>query len=830
VIWERGGVRRLTAIVSATFGFVHGGPARLLAPRPIGPDDEAPHLPGAGVVLSGHAIAPGGRPTARALARLALVRNGARLDKTIHVVGDRTQEGGAPLPFVQMPLVWERAFGGRNHPDNPAGTSAPNLIDPRDPRRPAGFGPLSGAAPTDQQLDALEGDEWIVLDGMDPSLSRLATRLPSARAVARWVDLTGSARPLELRADTLAIDADRRRCSMVWRGSIPLDDAAGNGRIEAAIVTATLAPPWPVVAAHRAKPTLVDVHPPSDDDEHTSTVDLGGADARPLAPFAITEPTDATSGHAPLPGAPWSTPAAPPPALSPDGDGPTVSLTSDLDLTPAKEPERPVASIAITADLPALSPDGDGPTLSLSSALKILFAPGPEARARPVAPFPIAQPTDAAPAHTAPLPGAPWSTPAARLPALSPEGDGLTFSLSSALELPQAPEPEAPRVHEPQVSRVHEPESTPEPVPPLAPIAIVAAPLEPTPDAERAPLPPPSPSDSARARLLAAVAAGEPLRGLDLKNAELRGIDLTGVSLDGCKLAGADLGGATLSGARLTDADLSGANLAGAVLTGADLSRADLSRAHGEGADLRGARGTRPKFAGGTWDGADFERLDATGADFSESSLANARFDDATLIDVSLEGARGAVASFRGARMSGVRAETASFVRASFERAEAPDSTWDGATLDAASFEGARLSGSSFERASCARTRFASANLEKVNFQRIGGEDADFARAVLEGADLRFARLVGANLDAANLRGVLASKADLTRARIAGADLGGANLRSSKLVAASLAGAKLDATDLRDADLERCDMTGSLRKTAKLQGANLKDVIGADDD
>src|SRR5205807_381472 len=106
--------------------------------------------------------------------------------------------------------------------ENPVGVGAdgaalPNVVDPADPRRPAGFGPISRAwparkklagagrrrmleqriaeigdgfpwdylqaAPPDQQIELLRGDEWIAVDGMHPSLPRLQTRLPGARAL-----------------------------------------------------------------------------------------------------------------------------------------------------------------------------------------------------------------------------------------------------------------------------------------------------------------------------------------------------------------------------------------------------------------------------------------------------------------------------------------------------------------------------------------------------------------------------------------------------------------------------------------------------------------------
>jgi Pentapeptide repeats (8 copies) len=90
--------------------------------------------------------------------------------------------------------------------------------------------------------------------------------------------------------------------------------------------------------------------------------------------------------------------------------------------------------------------------------------------------------------------------------------------------------------------------------------------------------------------------SGSDLRKADLRSANLSGADLSLANLSGADLTFAYLGGANLSGAHLNAAHLSGANLSGADLTFADLSGADLTFAdlHSVGAhlivaDVRGA-------------------------------------------------------------------------------------------------------------------------------------------------------------------------------------------------------------------------------------------------
>jgi len=126
--------------------------------------------PATDVLLVGHAHAPGGRPTTWMDVALAV----GPVRKMVRVIGDRVWLHDAvwapsdPVPFTTMPLVWERAFGGREEvegvpheePRNPVGAGfratdptvgmpLPNLEDPSAPvtswkagPTPACFAPL----------------------------------------------------------------------------------------------------------------------------------------------------------------------------------------------------------------------------------------------------------------------------------------------------------------------------------------------------------------------------------------------------------------------------------------------------------------------------------------------------------------------------------------------------------------------------------------------------------------------------------------------------------------------------------------------------------------
>ncbi|HVY44970.1 MAG TPA: DUF2169 domain-containing protein, partial [Minicystis sp.] len=124
------GALRVTVVAKASFAFAPEAPMPRAAPQPIfrsevhhrdNPtrsvrftSDLAPYLGRADVVLTGFAYAPPGARSETVPVRLGLF-DGARavLDKTVLV----RQKGGVH----ELPLVFERAYGGQGFPDNPLG-------------------------------------------------------------------------------------------------------------------------------------------------------------------------------------------------------------------------------------------------------------------------------------------------------------------------------------------------------------------------------------------------------------------------------------------------------------------------------------------------------------------------------------------------------------------------------------------------------------------------------------------------------------------------------------------------------------------------------------
>ena len=244
--------------------------------------------PSTDVLVMGYACAPGGRMVRMMDAGVAV----GHMQCVLRVFGDRmwVRQGPGyaatePEPFEIMPLVWERAFGGRDVTDsgpreesrNPAGTGfrasngqtpvegtpLPNLEDPRDPiiswkQQPAPmcFAPIppnweprrSYAGTYDEQWQQarapylpddfdhrflqvappalvtpqpLEGGEIVQMIGMQPD-GRMEFALPSLRPrILFHLGLAPDEPPVML--DTVIIEPTARRLQLVWRAALPCD-------------------------------------------------------------------------------------------------------------------------------------------------------------------------------------------------------------------------------------------------------------------------------------------------------------------------------------------------------------------------------------------------------------------------------------------------------------------------------------------------------------------------------------------------------------------------------------------------------------------------------
>jgi len=239
--------------------------------------------PGTDVLITGHARAP--RPTTE----MNVLVTVAERQKALRVVGDRVwRRDGTPSdpePFTEMPLVWERAYGGVHRgtdkvlaeEHNPVGcgflgerelaelegSAAPNLLDPAAPQDklgdaglPACFAPCAPAwlprrefagtydaawqrsrAPyLPEDFDPrflqcatgslrferfLQGTEPVHLAGMTLS-GPIEFAVPTVRP---QIDVVVAGSPAAPRAEleTLWIEPDDNRATLTWRANLPVD-------------------------------------------------------------------------------------------------------------------------------------------------------------------------------------------------------------------------------------------------------------------------------------------------------------------------------------------------------------------------------------------------------------------------------------------------------------------------------------------------------------------------------------------------------------------------------------------------------------------------------
>jgi hypothetical protein len=247
--------------------------------------DVTPLKPRSDVQIDAVARSPDGAP---ARAWIVRARVGA-IDKRLRVTGPRRWERGRlgytltdPEPCTEVPIVYERAFGGvfragdrvEALEENPVGVGfvpadaqpseailpAPQIEDPDDPigtlgaaHTPQGLGPIArgwqpryarcgtldeawraerwpalpvdfdaafynGAHPDLVYPGYLRGDEEVVLEGVDPRPLRFT--LPAVRVAL----FAGPRREIpDPLLDTLFIDVPARRVIITWKAMFPVD-------------------------------------------------------------------------------------------------------------------------------------------------------------------------------------------------------------------------------------------------------------------------------------------------------------------------------------------------------------------------------------------------------------------------------------------------------------------------------------------------------------------------------------------------------------------------------------------------------------------------------
>jgi uncharacterized protein YjbI with pentapeptide repeats len=669
------------------------------------------------------------------------------IDTRFALVGDRwwRADGGMtdPVPFTEMELSWERAFGGPAFTANPAGRGAaadphdadgrvalPNIEHPDRLIRstgarpePAGAWPVPRSWPERTRLmgtyDAVyartrwpyfaedfswryfqaareghriagywRGDEEIELTNLHPAHRVARARLPGFKPRAFLHEHERSQGPLReigLVLDTIAIDAGEGRAFAIWRGSTPCRSEALDE------------------LAH-----LYVTHEPLDH-PRTEREYLGAFVARLRA---LWEEEQAAEAEA------------------------SPSIDAPLERTVKPDLEQPAAPVLTAAELLETERNNAierGMPEEIANALyRIESAPRSKGEGR------AKMETAIAVAHQLGLTAA---------------AERLRRALAALPEPSEEPRPSLPRG--------------------------LATPQE------------------LRAEVIRRLAAGETLSGLNLADADLSELDLTGRDLSGSILVRADLRRSRLDGARLDGATFDEAKLEGATLRSASLREASLAFIEANGVDftasvLDDAQMERASLVGAVFQqvqarrvvleeclaiGANFARAELEEADLGSSNFDEANFRQATLTDARLVGA-----SLRLACLDQIDAAK---LRAS-DGADFSEATMRWAELSGATFAGSILIGTKMAETNLTRATFAGARLEGAELMAVRARGASFAGAMLAAASLAGADLLGACFEGAQLRQANLSHANLYQAELWRADLDrahldGANVEGTKL-------------------------------------------------
>lgn len=686
--------------------------------------------------------------------QVACYARAGEVEMRFDVIGDRWWRGDGgqtePTWFTEMPLCWERSFGGPGFDRNPVGRglvpdpkdadgriALPNvehhgrlMRSPSERPEPAGAWPIPRTWPERMRLMGSaygsaylrerwpyfaedfrwshfqaareaqrvagywRGDEEIELARLHPAHPRLRCRLPGIRACAFVCEQARSQGPLRevpLALDTIAIDVGAGTASLVWRGSTP---CAGEAHADLSHLYVT----------HEPLDMLV-----GDGEVYTAFVSRLKA---------MWEEEQALEPEAP-------------PAPEPLG-----------------VPEPPTVR---RGDAAPHAPSAD--TLLEASRAQAREQGWPEEAIAQL--YPEALPTEAPVAQRA----------------------SLASARAAAEELGLAQTAEA-------LGRAvdHLDEGQPE-----------------SPASRPAVEPPPGlwTSQELRELVTARLTAGESLAGLSLVEADLSLLDLSGCDLSGSVLLRADLQGATLDRATLDGAVLDGARLEGATFRETSMRETLLSFVEADGVDFTGAVLDGAIAERAMLSGARFDKVHAKGLTLEECFAAGASFAWASLNEAELPRTNFDEADFRHATMTDARLEGASLRRASMDRVYAPRlRASDGADLSEATLRYAVLVGASFARSTLIGAKFTESDLTRSTFAESRLEGAELLAVEAKGASFAGARMSAASLAGSNLLGVRFEGTQLTLGDLSGANLYGAELWRAELTDVRLDGANVEGTKL----------------------------------
>lgn len=731
---------------------------------PLYPSDFAEFKPRADVMLLGTCHAPRGARTTRVGFGVGAFQ------KELHVVGprvwvDRIGDGRStdPLEIGEVAVDWAHAWGGPDDPENPVGVGQtsrelPAIEDPRRPGRPAGFGPLNpmwstrrakigreygeqwektrapwhavdydwsaqNAAPEDQQIDWLRGDEELRFSNLHPEAREIVSALPGLRPRAFVMHVDGRIAEVPLVLDTVFVDMDEMLVHVGWRGLTPVreDDLSD------------------VAHLYLADEPLAESPRPKSEYEaalRAFAEDPYGLRSNPATELARLEERlasgelEAELEALPAEKDPFTTIFGPMLAKAKGGDAAIAGVKDAFARTLGTDPAaRSASNQYLLRTLRAAFEGPAGPRAVVTDKGTV--------EAKPVFARLMRDVAKQARAADAPASVLEDATKALKDSVAKAETPGLD---ADDVKVPDALDP-------------------PEPAPG---------------------------ADFSGFDLDARDFSGLDLTGCKFDGALLRGVSFRGATLARASFRGAtlircDLTEADLAGADLTQAHLTRARLVGAKLDEAELGMAFLVGCDASGARLDGAHATmmqieKGKLVGASCEGVTFEKCaisesDAERARFAGAKLGRSAFRQTALTKAHFERADVSHAGFFGCNLTS----------ASFFAARGHTTNFQGSKLAEADLRHADLPSSVFMNVPAEGADLFGANLRRARLYRAGLRGARLDKADLLQADVRKAVLTGTTLRGANCWQAVFAEAHGNDADFSGANLDGASFQRSTL-------------------------------------------------
>lgn len=365
-LWRQRQQLFATVVVKSTFLLVPGGTMTPRAPLPIEsaehsmgsaggiePGDLAPYLMQPEIWVRGHAWYPPAQGATSVRARLLVARdNNPIVRKSVEL----------PIESVVPPFLHALAPLSESWPIRTRllGNGPPIFLDKSPLELPDAFDwNYFQVASADQRSSLLRGDEWIRLEGIHPTLQRFDTRLPSAWSAAALfgpIESLRSGAAVQVRLDTVQIDADHGWCALLFRGHVPVPAHVPLSELQFVAGLALPDQPMPKLEPHAlAGSVLSTSHPTQQLPSFGDTMVLDVEQLPPL-PHEVLRPTDHGLSRFPssIP------PSAPPSSIPPHATLPPDE-TNVRTAAPSSLPFRPSSSEP-TISLPVVPQDEPAPT------------------------------------------------------------------------------------------------------------------------------------------------------------------------------------------------------------------------------------------------------------------------------------------------------------------------------------------------------------------------------------------------------------------------------------------------------------------------------------